>query len=152
MHAFVARLPQTSQSCSAAAEGGGGSADAADEKAGADAEADPDDAAREGVVGEGGDTAQGVAEFDGTVTAPDGADADADSPREGGVGEEGTGDDVDGPVAALGGFPPFCFIIGWMLGGTESADEQQRGLVHNHCTVLSEFAAAAARGSRDAGR
>ena len=42
MHAFVARLPQTSQSCSAAAEGGegsAGSADTADEEAGADTDA-----------------------------------------------------------------------------------------------------------------
>ena len=49
-------------------------------------------------------------------------DADADASGEGGVGdEEGTDNDgdvseVDGPVAALGGFPPFFFVMGWCVG------------------------------------
>ena len=96
MHAFVARLPQTSQSCSAAAEGGGGSAgsaDAAEEEAGADTDAS----------GEGG-----------------GADASG----EGGVGVKGTDNDgiveVDGLVAALDGFSPFFFVMGWCVGLLEA--------------------------------
>ena len=93
MHAFVARLPQTAQSCSAAAargRGSAGSADAAAEEEVADSDAEAD------------------------------ADADADASGEGGgVGEEGTVNDgdveeVDGPVAALDGFPPFFFV---MVGG-----------------------------------
>ena len=43
MHAFVARLPQISQSYSSTApEGGEGSVDAADEEEGAEADADAD--------------------------------------------------------------------------------------------------------------
>ena len=93
VHDFVARLPQTSQSCSAAAErcrGSAESADAADKEAGAGTDA----------AGEGGGT---------------------DASGEGGVGEEGMDNDgdveeFDGTVAALGGFPPFFFVMGWLVG------------------------------------
>ena len=99
MHAFVARLPQTSQSRSAEAgpEGGEGSAETADEE-------EP-----------GGAAAAEAAD----------KDADKDAAGEGGVGAEGVvnaGDvaEVDGPVAALGGFPPFFFVMGWCMGFLEA--------------------------------
>ena len=83
-------MPQTSQSCSEAAEDGEGSAgsvDAAEEEAGADTDA---------AGAAGGET---------------------DASGEGGVGEEGIDNDgnveeVDGTVAALDGFPPFFFVMG----------------------------------------
>ena len=97
MHAFVAGLPQTSQSCSAAAErcgGSAGSADAADEEAGAGTDA----------AGEGG-----------------GTDASGDA----GVGKEGRDNDgiieeVDELVAALDVFSPFFFVMGWCVGVLEA--------------------------------
>ena len=90
-------MPQTSQSWSS--ERGGGSADAADDEAGADADA---------------------------AAAAAGTDADADAAwEEGGVGEEGVDNDgdvseVDGPVAALGCFPPFFFVMAWCVGVLEA--------------------------------
>jgi hypothetical protein len=52
--------------------------------------------------------------------------ADASS-GEGGVGEEEEGEDndgnveeVDGTVAALDGFPPFFFVMGWCVGLLEA--------------------------------
>ncbi len=96
-------MPQTSQSWTAD-ERGGGSAVVADDEAGADADAVDEvppsitptnpraegDAAGEGVVG-----AEGVVKNDGVV-------------------------EVDGPVAALGGFPPFFFVIGRCAGVLEA--------------------------------
>ena len=80
-------FPHTSQSGSAFK---GRSADAAGEEAGADAD---------------------------TTAVETGADSDADASGEAGVGEEGTDNDgiveVDGLVAALDGFPPFFFVMGW---------------------------------------
>ena len=118
MHAFVARLPQTSQSCSAEAAGGAGGADSADEKSGAEADAE---------VG----MAEDVAEFCGTVAAPDGTDEDEDvdaDAAEVGVGEggEGGGDTAEDvvefdetilvTVPALDGFPPLFFVMVGCLG------------------------------------
>ena len=60
-------------------------------------------------VGEGGDTAEDDAEVDGTVAAPD--DADADAAGEGVVTAE-----VGGTVAALDGFPPFFFVMVGCVG------------------------------------
>ena len=114
-------MSQTSQSWPA--ERGGGSADAADEDAlaggGAAAEAEGDDE----LVLEGGsaDVADEEAGADATdeappTTIPTKPRADADSAGEGGVGE-GHNDaevaEVDVPVAALDGFPPFFFVMGW---------------------------------------
>ena len=85
-------FPHTSQSGSAFK---GRSTDAAAEEACADADAD---AAGEGGVGKGVDTAEDVSE-------------------EGGVGEEegtdndGNVEEVDGTVTALDGFPPFFFVM-----------------------------------------
>ena len=90
-------FPHTSQSGSAFK---GRSTDAAAEEAGADADADADATA-------------------GTDTD---ADTDADASGEGGVGEEegrdndGDVEEVDGTVAALDGFPPFFFVMGWCEG------------------------------------
>ena len=94
-------FPHTSQSGSAFK---GRSADAADEEAGADADATSEE------VGADADAAA--------------ADADA-SAGEGGVGEEGTDNDrnveeVDGPVAALDGFPPFFFVMACCVGLLEA--------------------------------
>ena len=94
-------FPHTSQSGSAFE---GRSTDAADEEAGAEAYADAADEEA------GADTDTG---------------ADADASGEGGVGEEGTDNDgnveeVDGTVAALDGFPPFFFVMGWCVGLLEA--------------------------------
>ncbi len=78
----------------------GGSADVADEEAGADADA-TDEA---------------------PSTAPTIPRADADSAEEGGVGEVDNDAEVaefDVPVAALVGFPPFFFVMGWCVGVLE---------------------------------
>ena len=106
VHAFAERLPQTSQSCSAAAKRGGRSDDAADAEAGAPAaDAEGGDADDETfLAGGSADSA------DAEAGAGSDADAGADAAGEGGVGEGvGTAEDVadvDGTVAALDGFPP----------------------------------------------
>ena len=107
VHAFVARLPQTSQSCSEAAEDGEGSAgsvDAAEEEAGADADA-PDEVPPS------------------TPPTNPREDATADAVGEVVVGEvdnDGDVSEVDGPVAALVCFPPFFFVMGWCVGVLEA--------------------------------
>ena len=99
-------FPHTSQSGSAFK---GRSTDADAEEAGADADATAEEA--------GADT---------DVDADSDADLDtgADASGEGGVGEEGTDNDgiveVDGTVAALDGFPPFFFVMGWCVGLLEA--------------------------------
>ena len=96
-------IPHTSQSCSAIK---GRSADVADEEAGADADTVAEEAGAEA------DAAAGE----------EGADADADaSGEEGRVGEvDNDGSvEVDGPVAALGGFSPFFFVMAWYVGVLE---------------------------------
>ena len=155
-------MPQTSQSWPAE-RGGGGVADAADDRAeggadagaGADSDADAEgtgsdtdrDADREADVEDEADAdadadsdeedeaagadadrdADADAEDEGD--AEDEADADADAAGEGGVGEEGIDNDknvernveeVDGLVAALDGFPPFFFVMGWCVGVLEA--------------------------------
>ena len=73
------------------------------------------------------DTATGAdadADADTDASEEAGADADADASGEGGVEEEelvdNDGDvEVDGPVAALGGFPPFFFVMAWCVGVLE---------------------------------
>ena len=111
MHAFVARLPQTSQSCSAAAKRGGSTDDAADAEAGAAAaDAEGGDADDEMVLARGrADSTDAEAEAD--------VDADVDAA---GLGDGGVGNDrsveVDGPAVALGCFPPFFFVMGWYVG------------------------------------
>ena len=95
-------MPQTSQSWTAD-ERGGGSAVVADDEAGADADA--------------------VDEVPPSIT-PTHPRAEEDAAEEGVVGEEGVVNDgvveVDGPVAALGGFPPFFFVMGWCAGVLEA--------------------------------
>ena len=78
-----------------------------------------DAAADEAVV-----VADATAEEAGADADAAAADADA-SAGEGGVGEEGTDNDgvveeVDGTVAALDGFPPFFFVMGWCVGLLEA--------------------------------
>ena len=98
-------FPHTSQSGSAFK--GRSAADAAAEEAGADADADA------------------------TVGAD--TEADADASVEGGVGEEegidndGNVEEVDGTVAALDGFSPFFFVMGWILGSCRSSTSSSRG-------------------------
>ena len=94
-------MPQSSQSWPS--ERGGGSADAAAEEEGADA-----------------DTADEAP----PSIPPTNPRADADAAEEGGGGE-GWGDndgdvEVDGSVAALGGFPPFFFVMGQCGGVLEA--------------------------------
>ena len=119
MHAFAERLPQTSQSCSAAAKRGGRSTDdAADAEAGAPA-----------AEAEGGDADYETFLAGGSADSADAeAGADSDAAGEGGGGEEvGTAwtvADVDGTVAALDGFSPFFFVMGWRLG---VSIKQQKG-------------------------
>ncbi len=110
VHAFVAGLPQTSQSCSAAAECGGGSAgsaDAADEEAGAGT-----DAAGEGggtdASGEEASTAAepergfaGVAD-DELVLEEAGADADANA-EEAGADADATAEEAGADAGADAG-------------------------------------------------
>ena len=92
-------MPQTSQSWPA--ERGGGSADVADEEADADVDA-VDEAA--------------------PSTTPTIPREDAVAEGEGGEGwGDNDGDvEVDGSVAALGGFPPFFFVMGWCVGVLEA--------------------------------
>ena len=100
-------MPQTSQSW--LAERGGGSADAADEDAlagGAAAEEEGDDE----LVLEGGSA----------DVADQEAGADADAAGEGGGWGDNGDVEVDGPVAALGGFPPFFFVMAWCVGVLEA--------------------------------
>ena len=130
-HELIARLPQTSQSGSAF---GGGSADAADERAGAPAAA-----------AEGGVADDELVLVEGSADAADeeaGADADADAAGEGGVGEgvdtnAGDGDEVDGPVAALDDFPPFFFGMGW-CGGVVRVNQQELRLAQPLSEVRQE--------------
>ena len=111
MHAFAERLPQTSQSCSAAAKRGGRSTDAAGAEAGAPA-----------ADAEGGDADDEMVLAGGRADSTDaeaGADVDADVDAAG-LGDGGVGNDrsveVDGPAAALGCFPPFFFVMVGCLG------------------------------------
>ena len=78
----------------------GGSADVADQEAGADADADAADEAPPSIT-------------------PTKLRADADSAEEGGVGEGHNDAEVaefDVPVTALGCFPPFFFVMAWCVG------------------------------------
>ena len=127
VHAFVACLPQTAQSYTAAAEGGEGSAeeDAADECVGATA-------AEEDGVPYGGDADDELVLEGGSAdAAAKEAGADADASGEGGGGEGvGTAEDatdVDGTVAALDGFPPFFFVIVGCLGVTNQLTISNKG-------------------------
>ena len=92
----------------------GGSTDSADTEARAEARAE----AGADAGGEAGGEADAGADAD--------ADAGADASGEGVVGEEGVeGNDakvaeVDGTVAALGGFPPFFFVMGWCVDVLEA--------------------------------
>ena len=126
-------MPQTSQLWWSA-ERGGGSADADDEvasTAAAESEGGVAGFADDELVLEGrcadatddeaGADAAAADEAPPSVT-PINPRADADAAGEGGGGEEGTAndgdvDEVDGPsVAALGGFPPFFFVMAWCVG------------------------------------
>ena len=81
----------------------GGCADATDDEAGADADADATDDAPPSII-------------------PTKPRADADAEGDGGLGHTNDGNvEVDGPsVAALGGFPPFFFVMGWWVGVLEA--------------------------------
>ena len=81
----------------------GGSADVADEEAGADADADAADEVPPSI----------------TPTIPR-ADADSAGEGEGGEGHnDGDVAEFDVPVAALVGFPSFFFVMAWCVGVLE---------------------------------
>ena len=125
-------MPQTSQSWSVE-RGGGRAEDAAGEEASTAAEAAEEggvagvaddelvleggcaDAAGEGV----GADAAAADEAPPSITPTNPRPADSDSAGEGVVGEvdnDGNVAEVDGPVAALDGFPPFFFVMAWYVG------------------------------------
>ena len=142
MHAFVAGLPQTSQTCSAAAECGGGSADADDdEEAGGGAAVGG--AADDELVLEGGGADVAAEVREGTDADEGEEDAGADAAGEGGGGEVDN-DTMTGTSLRSTGrslrwavfLPSFSsWLDAW---GIESVDEQQQqGLVqppHRPCS------------------
>ena len=106
VHAFAERLPQTSQSCSAAAKRGGRSKDAAGAEAGAPAaDAEGGDAVDETFLA-GGSADSTDAEAGAGAGADADADADADAAGGGGGGEGVStaedATDVDGTVEGGG--------------------------------------------------
>ena len=140
MHAFVARLPQTSQSGSAV--GGGRRAAAADKDEeevrapeAADAEGTDDETLLEGGSADSADAeARGEA----------GANADA-AGEGGGGGEEvvvaGCGAWVDETVAELEGFSPFFFVMVGCLGYRTTLTSSSKGCATTATVPLEAEAA-----------